>query len=307
MFVGHGWWLVAGVLCAAAGGEMFLRGTLGFARTARLPPLVVAATIAAFATSSPELGVSVMAALEGEPRIALGDALGSNVVNIALIVGLSLAVAPLAVRPVDVRRDLAVALAVPVVIGLLALDGNIARIDALVLLMVFVAWLVATIRHAGRLRGDHAGNGATFGPSLAAWAAGLALLVLAGHLVVTGATGIAERAGIDEFVVGATIVAAGTSTPELAATIVAMFRGRADVGLGTILGSNIFNGLFIVPVAALIAPMQVGTGEIGLALFASFAALVLATPGRAGVGRARAPLLLALYIAYVIAIVDSSR
>lgn len=299
--------LLAGVLAAAAGGELFVRGTVGLASWARISPGIIAATVAAFATSSPELSVSINAALAGTPEIALGDALGSNVVNVALILGLALTIAPLRSPRDALRRDFPVALMVPVITGALFLDGELSRTDGAVLLILFIGWFIATAVEARRQR---SAAERILGESRIALAGalglgGMALLVLAGKLIVTGATGIANAFGVDEFVIGATIVGIGTSAPELATTIVARLRRHDEVGLGTILGSNIFNGLLIVAVAAILHPITLRWQEVAVALIFGVTALALSYPLRSAViGRPRGFMLLALYVAYLAAVMQ---
>lgn len=294
--------LALGIVCAGAGGELFVRGAVGLAHWLRIPPGIIGVTVAAFATSSPELSVSVSAALAGRPQIALGDALGSNVVNVALILGLALAISGMQASRDSLRRDFPVALAIPVVTAVLFLDGVLSRIDGLVMLGLFGAWLVAAAMEARRQRSAVErvlGEGRHWLVVLSC-VAGLGLLVAAGVLIVAGARGIAVAFGIDEFIVGATLVAVGTSAPELATAIIARLRGHDEIGLGTLLGSNIFNGLFIVAVAAVIHPIVVDWRDILVALAFGLAALAVTYPARSGyIGRGRGALLLALYAAYV--------
>ena len=144
--------LIVGVVCAGIGGEFFVRGTVGLARWGRIAPGIVAATVAAFATSSPELSVSVSSALAGKPEIALGDSLGSNVVNVALILGCALLIAGIQSPRSSIKRDLPVALLVPIVTGVLFLDGTLSRIDGIIMLLSFFVWLIATIIKARKQR-----------------------------------------------------------------------------------------------------------------------------------------------------------
>ena len=298
--------LASGVVCAGVGGELFVRGAVGLARWARVSPGIIGATVAAFATSSPELAVSVSAAMAGKPQIALGDALGSNVVNVALILALALLISGIRSPRDTVKRDFPVALLVPVITGVLFLDGVLSRIDGLLLLGMFLLWLVAAIIEARRQR---SAAEEVLGESRG-WLAlvfcvlGLAFLGTAGHLIVTGARGIAISFGVDEFVIGATIVAVGTSVPELATTIIAKLRGHDEVGLGTILGSNIFNGLFVVAVAAVIFPISVDWREVAVALVFGLLAVVFIFPTRRGfIERRRGVFLLLLYGGYLTAVI----
>jgi len=262
--------------------------------------------VAAFATSSPELSVATTAALQGKPQIALGDALGSNVVNVALILALTVVISGLRLPAESTRRDLPVALAGPILTGLLLLDGTLSRFDGLVLLGVFALWMARVVLEvrqqrsvADEILGEQRGWLAVL-----LCAAGLVLLLVAGRLVVAGARAIALSFGIDAFLIGATLVAIGTSMPELATSVVSKLRGHDEVGLGTILGSNIFNSLWVVGVAATITPIRVPGPEVELVLgFGIGALLVLILPNGSGfLPRWRGWLLLALYGGYVMAI-----
>jgi len=299
--------LLLGVVCAGFGGELFVRGAVGVAHLARISPGIVGATVAAFATSSPELSVSISSAMVGEPQIALGDALGSNVVNVALILALALAISGIRSSRESVKRDFPVALLIPIVTGVLFLDGELSRFDGFLMLSMFITWLVATVVDARSQRsaaesvlGEHQP-----GRVAVACIAGLVLLVAAGKLIVMGARGLAIAFGLDEFVIGATIVAIGTSMPELATTVIAKLRGHDEIGLGTILGSNIFNGTFIVAVAAIIHPIVVNWHEVAATLVFGLVALVFIYPTRQGlIERRRGVLLLMLYVAYLGAILQ---
>jgi cation:H+ antiporter len=294
--------LLAGVVCAGIGGELFVRGTVGIASALRIAPGIIAATIAAFATSSPELTVSITAALEGTPQIALGDALGSNVVNVALILAVAVLIVPIAVPRDAIRRDFPAALLVPVIVGVLLIDGSLSRMDGLLLIALFLGWLVAVVREARRQRSAAAEVLAEHNPARAVIESigGLALLIVAGRFIVSGATTIATTYGVEPFLIGATIVALGTSVPELATAIISGLRGHEEVGLGTILGSNIFNGLLIVGTAASISPISIGLSEVAPALVLGLAALALTFPPSSGVvGRWRGILLLGVYVVYL--------
>ncbi|OGI40884.1 MAG: sodium:calcium antiporter, partial [Candidatus Muproteobacteria bacterium RBG_16_64_10] len=199
--------LILGFVCAGAGGELFVRGIVGVARVTRVPPGIVAVTLAAFATSSPELTVAINAALARTPEISLGDALGSNIVNVALVLGLVAVVAAIRIPRDSVRRDFPAALLVPLLIGALAYDGTLSRTDGAALLVTFVLWLTLTIIEAWRRR---SAAEAVLGeprpwPAFAQCAMGLGLLVVAGRLIVFGAQGIAAIFGLDAFVIGAVL------------------------------------------------------------------------------------------------------
>lgn len=299
--------LALGIACAGVGGELFVRGAVGLAHWARISPGIVGATVAAFATSSPELSVSISSAMAGAPQIALGNALGSNVVNIALILAIALVISGIQSPRDSIRRDFPTALLVPLITGVLFLDGVLSRIDGLLLLGLFLAWLIAAIIEARRQRsaterilGEH-----KIWAAIASSITGLAMLFAAGSLIVTGARGIAISLGIDEFIIGATIVAAGTTVPELATTIISKLRGHDEVGLATLLGSNIFNGLFIVAVAAIIHPISVDWREVATALVFGFIAVAITFPPRRGlIERRRGIMLLMLYLTYLVTVLQ---
>lgn len=294
--------LLLGIVCAGIGGELFVRGTVGLAQWTRVSPGIIGATVAAFATSSPELSVSISSALVGKPQIALGDALGSNVVNVALILGAALAISGIQAPRAGVKRDFPVALLVPIMTGVLFLDGELSRVDGVLMLCGFFAWLVTTIVEARRQRSaaQQVLGAQRLWAAIVYCVSGLALLIVAGRFIVSGARAIALQFGIGEFVIGATVVAVGTSVPELATAIIAKLRGHDEVGLGTLLGSNIFNGLFIIALAATIHPIAAGWREVFVALIFGVVALASSYPPASGfIERRRGALLLVLYAAYL--------
>jgi cation:H+ antiporter len=298
--------LLAGVAAAAVGGELFVRGAVGLATWLRVPAGVIGATVAAFATSAPELSVGIAAAVEDTPEISLGDALGSNVVNIGLVLGVAVVIAGIRPDPADLRRDVPIALAAPALTGLLALNGTISRFDGAVLLALFAAWMVIAVRQAMRTRSatPEVLGERRRGAVVVSVVAGLALLVVSGRLIVVAAKAIGEGLGLDPFVVGVTFVAIGTSAPELATTIISRLRGHDEVGVSTLLGSNIFNNLWIVGLVALVRPIPVRGAETAVALLAGITLVLLALPGRSGeLRRPRGGLLLAGYVVAVVATV----
>ena len=296
--------IILGVAAAGGGGELFVRGSVALAMRMRIAPGIVGATVVAFATSSPELSVGVNSALEGAPEISLGDALGSNVVNVALVLGLALAwpgrPAPRGPQPGPSRGpDRPADHPGP---GLRRHHQPHRRADPAGLLRRLAGGHrppsgPGTRRHRRAARGDRPPA------DHPRRRAGLALLILAGRLIVLAAQDIGDALGWDTFTVGAVMVAVGTSTPELATTITARLRGHDEVSVGTVLGSNIFNGLLIVGVAAAIAPIRVAGPELRLAIAAGVLSLLLVLPGRSDrLGRGRGVALLLLYAVYLIAL-----
>ncbi len=296
--------LLAAVPAAGLGGAAFLKGVLGVSTWLRLPRLLVATTLAAFATSSPEMAVSSLAALSGKPGIGLGDALGSNVVNLGLILGAALLFGPLAARFDEIKRDFRLALAVPVFTLLLALDGTLSRLDGGLLLTLFVLWMAWLVRHAITHRRQTPVSDEPPINAAAAWLQlvfGMAALILAGRLFVTGAFGIATALGVHPYVIGATLVAVGTSLPELVTVLLARWRGHDDVGLGTLIGSNLFNGLAVVGVAASIQPIRAPLGELGVAVAFGVLTVLLIMPRADTISRRRGLFLLMAYSAFIAA------
>lgn len=199
------------------------------------------------------------------------------------------------------------ALLVPVITGVLLLDGKLSRVDGFLMLGTFVVWLIAVVIEA---RKQQSAADDVFGEHrwwliILSCIFGLAFLVFAGNLIVSGAEKLAISFGVDNFVIGATIVAVGTSVPELATTVIARLRGHDELSLGTILGSNIFNGIFIIAVLVIIRPVAVAWNEVAIALVFGFVALVFTYPNRLGfIERRRGVLLLVLYAAYLTAILQ---
>lgn len=289
--------LVLGSILAGVGGEFFVRGLASLAAWWRVPPGIVGATVAAFATSSPEMSVAVNSAAAGRPEIALGDVLGSNVVNIGLILGIALVLSAIVVDGGSVVREYPAAAAAPLVLGLLALDGTVGPIDGLVLLVIFAAWLAQSVIAGRRIRAGtpHALMEHSRTSVMVNLVVGLALLVAAGRLILAGAIGVSEALGWDAFVVGAVLVALGTSAPELATVLIARLRGYDEVAVGTLLGSNIFNTLLIVGIAAIIHPIRVDSFETDVGVLASAALVLLIIPVAGRLARWRSLPLLGSY------------
>ncbi len=295
--------LLSAVPIAAIGGASFLRGILTVSAWLRLPKLLVATTLAAFATSSPEMTVSSLAAIAGKPGIGLGDALGSNVVNLGLLLGLALLFGPMAICVAQCRRDYMLALMVPALTFILALDGMLSRGEGMLLLTLFTLWLILVVKqaisHRRRTPAYRAAQTAISRASILLFV-GMGALFVAGKLFVAGASSIALALGMHPYVIGATLVAVGTSMPELVTVVLARWRGHDDVGLGTLLGSNLFNGLAVVGVAATIHPIAVRPAEVMPALAFGVITLLLLFSRRNPISRWRGPWFIATYSAFVL-------
>ncbi|MEE8443870.1 MAG: calcium/sodium antiporter [Alphaproteobacteria bacterium] len=256
-----------GLALLLVGGEAVVRGAVAAARRLGISPLVIGLTVIGFGTSAPELVVSVEAALSGAPALAVGNVLGSNIANILLIVGIAALLSPLVVHPDALRRDGVVLLLVTLAFPLVALNGGIGRAEGLVMVGLLIAYIAGSIwsdrRHAGPTAELHREEVEGFTAALprSGWVialfilAGLAALVGGAQLAVTGATALAREAGISETVIGITLVAIGTSLPELSTAIAAARRGNSDVCIGNIIGSNLFNILGVAGASAIAAPL----------------------------------------------------
>ncbi len=261
-------YLLIGIGLLTAGGELLIRGALGAAHHFKVSPLLSGLVIVGFGTSMPELVVSVDAALRGQPDIALGNVVGSNIANVLLILGLCAVITPLAVSRLALQRDtLTVILATILFIWLAASDA-LSHLDGLILLSGLAAYLtwaywteravatpVAQMHEAGAAEVGHVPR--SLAASALATVLGLLLLIVGSRILLIGAIGVAEDLGVSSAVIGLTLVAVGTSLPELTVSVIAALRGHGDVAVGNILGSNIFNVLGILGVSALVQPLTV--------------------------------------------------
>jgi cation:H+ antiporter len=243
-----------GLVALFFGGEFLVRGASGVARHFRLSPMVIGLTVVGFGTSAPELIVSLQAALDGQPAIAIGNVVGSNIANILLILGISALIAPLLIPVSKLWRDLTFMLAATAIIWVMLLDGMVSRLEGSILLVGLIVFLTtAFLTGKEEPLADE-----PLPPQWQAWAmtiAGLVVLVIGARLLVVNATVIARTYGISEAVIGLTIVAVGTSLPELATSVVAAYRRQTEIAVGNIVGSNIFNIFGILGITALIAPI----------------------------------------------------
>ena len=305
--------IVAGLALLALGGEGVIRGAVGIARRLGLSELLIGLTLVGFGTSTPELLTSVNAAIAGSPGIAIGNVVGSNIGNILLILAIVVLIRPIAVNPAAVSRDGALAIVVSVALALVAiLFGELNRwigglLVAALIVYVIVVWRVES--GGGAAAEMHKEEGHTHDPvPQALWLSavyaltGLGLLVYGADLLVNGAITTARLAGISETVIGLTIVAVGTSLPELVATLAAALRGRSDVAIGNIVGSNIYNILGILGVTALIHPIaipaDIGLVDWGVLIGSAALLLVFAITGRR-ISRLEGAVLLTCYVVYV--------
>lgn len=307
---------LAGTALLIAGAEALVRGASRLAVAMGISPLVIGLTIVSFGTSSPELAISLQAGVSGSSDIALGNVVGSNIFNVLFILGLSALVAPLVVAQRLVRLDVPLMIAVSLVLMLLALDGSISRLDGALLLGGIVAYCVMVVRQSLKesvqVRAEYEKE---FGQrptgavhwivNLALVVVGLGMLALGSRWLVNGAVAVAEALGVSQLVIALTIVAAGTSLPEVATSVVAALRGERDIAVGNVVGSNLFNLLAILGAAGMIAPDGIDVAraalrfDIPVMIAASIACLPIFFTGFR-ISRWEGALFLAYYGAYTL-------
>lgn len=279
--------LVSGLALLVWSADRFVEGAACTASYFGMPPLLIGMVVVGFGTSAPEMVVSTLAALQGNPGIALGNAYGSNITNITLILGLTALISPITVNSQILRKELPILAVVTALAAWQIRNGSISRGDALVLLAVFGVLMFVTIRLGTQKQKDALGietemelaaHSMPLKKALLWLGLGLVLLIASSRLLVWGAVEIAHAFGMSDLLVGLTVVAVGTSLPELASSLMAIRKGEHDIALGNVLGSNLFNTLAVVGIAGVIQPMQVGPevlhrdmlvmGALTLSLFA---------------------------------------
>jgi len=298
--------------------DRFVEGSAATARHFGMPPLLIGMVIVGFGTSMPEMVVSVFAAAQGTTGIALGNAYGSNITNIALILGLTALISPIAVHSRVLRKELPVLTLVTALATWQLRDGWLSRLDALLLLAVFSGLMAWTIREGLQQRADKLGQemeealearSMPVGRALCWTGLGLVLLIISSRILVWGAVAIAHGFGVSDLIIGLTVVAVGTSLPELASSVLAVRKNEHDIALGNILGSNLFNTLAVVGVAGMVRPMaaareillrdMVVMGGLTLALF--LIGYGFRGPGR--INRLEGGILLACFAGYTVYLV----
>jgi cation:H+ antiporter len=315
--------LVGGFLTLVFGAELLVRGASRLAAALGISPLVIGLTVVAFGTSSPELAVSVQSAFRGSADLALGNVIGSNIFNVLLILGLSAVITPLVVHQQLVRLDVPLMIALSVLLFVLGLDGNIGRLDGGLLFLGLVAYIWYGIRQS-RKEGQavqqeydqeyalEKGSKPTSMPvNIALVVVGLGLLVLGSDWLVAGAVSLAKLFQVSDLVIGLTIVAAGTSMPEVATSVMAALKKERDIAVGNVVGSNIFNIMGVLGVSAFVAPAGINVSASALAfdipvmIAVALATLPIFFTGNL-IARWEGGLFLFYYVAYMVYIVLGS-
>jgi cation:H+ antiporter len=309
-------WFILGLITLVVGAQLLVRGASKLAMSFGISPLVVGLTVVAFGTSAPEMAVSVRSAWGGQVDIALGNVVGSNIFNVLFILGVSALIAPLVVAPQLIRQEVPVMLGACVLLFLLALDGGIGRADGGLLFGLLIAYTIFLIRQSRREqqatqdeyaqeidRGESPWD-RHWSAQLGLIAVGLALLVLGANWLVDAAVTFARVLGLSEMVIGLTIVAAGTSLPEVATSVVATLRGARDIAVGNVIGSNVFNILAVLGLSSLVAPDALTVSpamlsfDIPVMIAVALACLPIFFTGHL-IARWEGALFLVYYVAYV--------
>jgi len=306
--------ILGGLALLVWSADRFVDGAAATAGHAGMPSLLIGMVIVGFGTSAPEMVVSAMAALDGNPDLAIGNALGSNIANTGLVLGVTALVAPIAVHSKIIRRELPLLFAIGLGVGLMLWDDALTRAESLVLLAGFfglIGWsVVAALRgHGDPLEAETVqaleSHAMPPGRALFWLVAGLVLLIVSSRSLVWGAVTIAEALGVSDLIIGLTIVALGTSLPELAASVAAARKGEHDIAIGNVVGSNMFNLLAVVGIAGVIAPMPSLAPEVltrdwpvMMALFAALFVMGYGLRGQGRINRLEGALLLVAFAAY---------
>jgi len=253
--------LILGILGLVWGADKFVAGSASFARSIGISTLVVGLTVVSVGTSAPEIIVSINAALENSGELAVGNALGSNLANIGLVLGITLLIAPIPIYKNLLREETPVLLLITAVAGICLYDGLLSRLEGLFMVLLVIPLMIAAVRY----KKSHPDTSETQdfvtlskGSAAVQFALGLTVLLVSAELTVWGAKSIATHMGISELIIGLTIVAIGTSLPELAASAISAIRGHHDIALGNIVGSNLFNILLVMGAAGAISPLTLG-------------------------------------------------
>jgi cation:H+ antiporter len=315
-------WALAGAAMLIAGAEFVVTAASRLARMAGISPLVVGLTVVAYGTSSPEIAVSVRSALTGQADIALGNVVGSNIFNVLFILGLSALIVPLQVSQQLIWVDVPLMIGASLLLLVLAVDGDVSRMDGILLFTGAVLYSVFIIRYGRKENApvlaeysrefNIAANRKTWPLQVLMLFIGLGLLVYGARWLVEGAVTLARTLGVSELVIGLTVIAAGTSLPEVAASVVAGLRGERDIAVGNVIGSNLFNILSVLGLAALVAPGGINvapaalTFDIPVMIAAALACSPIFFTGHS-IARWEGAVFLSYYAAYTAYVVLNAR
>lgn len=309
--------ILVGFILVIWSADLFVAGAAAIARNLGMSPVIIGLTIVSLGTSAPEVLVSLTAALSGAGELAVGNAIGSNIANMGMVLGITALLTPLLVLRRTISSELAILLVVTIAAGWLLVDGVLSRIDGLLLLTALALSLTYILRKQSRDQDLHAATPEEPIPQMGAgrswltFTAGLLLLIASSRLLVWGSVGAAQALGVSELVIGLTIVAVGTSLPELAATVTGALRGHTEMALGNVVGSNLFNLLGVMAIPGLVAPEVLEPGVMSrdyplMLLLTALLALAMYLGGKRKIspegysylGRGTGVLLVAIYALY---------
>ncbi len=305
--------IVLGLALLVWSADRFVEGAASVARHLGMPPLLIGMVIVGFGTSAPEMTVSALAAMQGNPGLALGNGYGSNIANIAMILGITAIISPITVHSQIIKKELPILTAVTLFALFQIYDGELSRIDAIGLLAVFFLIMGWSIYQGIQNRSDSLGqefdaelekHPMSFKKGIIWVVVGLILLIVSSRMLVWGAVNIAHSLGVSDLIIGLTIVAVGTSLPELASSIIAARKGEDDIALGNVIGSNLFNTTTVIGIAGAIQPMSIPS-EILIRDWPVMALLTLAIfilgysrDGKGSINRIEGGVLLSVFLAY---------
>jgi len=307
-------YILVGVVVVLWGADRLTEGAVGVAERLHIPQLVIGLTIVAIGTSMPEFCVSFVSALKGTADLAVGNVVGSNIFNSLLIVGITAMVAPMTILKNTVRLDIPFALLASIILAAFCYDGELTRLDAGILFGLFVVFMFITLQHAKKGKKEQGArsekqeaSSKEQGEEMPVWKivllilVGLACLVLGSNVFVDGATKVATALGISDAVIGLTVVAMGTSIPELATSVVAARKGNSGIAIGNVLGSNVFNILLVIGLTGVISPMHIqGITWIDLSmLILSMVLLLLFSYTKYTIARWEGVVLTTLFVGYI--------
>lgn len=307
-------YILVGVVVVLWGADRLTEGAVGVAERLHIPQLVIGLTIVAIGTSMPEFCVSFVSALKGTADLAVGNVVGSNIFNSLMIVGITAMVAPMTILKNTVRLDIPFALLASIILAAFCYDGELTRLDAGILFVLFVVFMFITLQHAKKGKKEQGArsekqeaSSKEQGEEMPVWKivllilVGLACLVLGSNVFVDGATKVATALGISDAVIGLTVVAMGTSIPELATSVVAARKGNSGIAIGNVLGSNVFNILLVIGLTGVISPMHIqGITWIDLSmLILSMVLLLLFSYTKYTIARWEGAVLTTLFVGYI--------
>ena len=304
--------LIAGLILLVLSSDKFIEHAALVAEKLNVSPIIIGVTLVALGTSAPEMVVSAIAALDDAPGIAIGNVIGSNIANIGLVFGATLLLAAVPISSTLIKREIPLVLGITVLAGILMADQHLSLVDGGLLVAGFVLVLFVLLRNSSNIESELTGDlpeddGGTITRSVLIAIAGLAVLIGSSKLLVWGAVGIASSLGVSDLVIGLTIVAIGTSLPELAASITSVRKGHHDIAIGNVLGSNIFNLATVLPLPALLAPSAIEATIMGrdywwmfgLTVLFAIAVVIFSKTKKASIPRWCAIPLLGLYFSYL--------